>query len=194
MPEVIGFLTADNAEERARITRDISNLVRDGHIVPADSPRYEQLIEQLLPQRVPTPATLDQARRNALARQQLIEETGALTAEEIHTLAGLRGRNPRATASRWASERKIFGIDWHGRILYPAFQLHDGRPRPIIGRVLTELPRQLTGWPLALWWAAPIDALNGGRPLDRLDDESALIAAAQVETADWRFAAGEDTA
>jgi hypothetical protein len=191
MPEVIGLLTADSDEDREHVNGVVADLVREGFVVPADTPAYEQLIDQLLPQRVPTSATVDQARRNALARQQLIEETGALTAEQVHTAAGLRGSNPRATASRWASEDRIFGVGWHGRTLYPAFQFDNGRPRHVIAQVLAELPPQLTGWPLALWWATPADALDGQRPLDRLDNDVALIAAAKTETANWRFAAGD---
>lgn len=194
MSRVIGFLTADDDANVPAATRRILE-VQGVHLHPSDRPLLDELIEQMMPARVPEAATVEQARRNAQARTQLLEEVGALTAADVHRVAGSTAGNPRATASRWAREGRIFGVDWRGRTLYPAFQFDSlGQPRPVIRDVLELLPEALTGWARALWWTTESNALAGSRPLDVLDDLERLRAAAQAERDAWAHAAGEPVA
>lgn len=194
MSRVIGFLTADDDANVPAATRRILE-VEGVQLHPSDRPRFDELVEMLMPARVPSPATVEQARRNAEARTQLLAEVGALTAADVHRISGSAADNPRATASRWAREGRIFGVEWRERVLYPAFQFDSlGQPRPVIREILELLPEALTGWARALWWTAESEALGGSRPLGLLDDPELLRAAAQAEHDAWAHAAGEQTA
>lgn len=137
---------------------------------------------------MPPPAWFAQARRNAEARQAFLDEFGALTSEQIASLAGSQATNRRATAHRWQAEQRIFAVIHHGQALYPGFQFdpETGRPRAAVAEVLGSLPFAMSGWALALWWVTPVDGLDWARPADRLDAAPAeVVDAARLETADW---------
>ena len=150
---------------------------------------FEQLTDAMLPQDVPSPAVVEQARRNAAERVAFLREHGALTAEQVADLAGSQATNRRQTAHRWRTEGAIFAVTWHDQLLFPAFQfdIETGRPRPIIKDALELLPDQLEGWTLALWWTTPT-VVEGEwvTPMGRLDDPDVLLAAARHETAAWK--------
>ena len=55
-------------------------------------------------------------------RQAFVQAHKSQSAEEVANSAGTSARNRAATASRWASEGKIFSIRFQGKSLYPAFQ------------------------------------------------------------------------
>lgn len=81
----------------------------------------------------PAPAALLQARRNAQARKQLLDEFGALKAVEVADLAGSTAENRSATANRWRHEGRIFGVRYQDAVYYPGFQFaDDGQPLPAI--------------------------------------------------------------
>lgn len=122
------------------------------------------------------------AQQSAQARSALVEEFGALTAQEVADQAGSKSHNRSALASRWHSEGRIVAVPWHGRSLYPGFQFRDGRPREVVGRagaVLRE--RGLDGWPLALWFTTPSGWLWDRRPVDMLDQDPEGVLAAAAE-------------
>ena len=151
-------------------------------------PAFEAVVEAVTRRTVPSPAWFSQARRNAEARQAFLDEFGAVTSEQIASLASSHATNRRATAHRWQKERKIFAVNHHGQILYPGFQFdpETGRPKKAIAQVLGALPDALTGWALALWWTTPVDLLDWARPVDRLEATPAdVIRAATTEAADW---------
>jgi hypothetical protein len=141
------------------------------------------LIEQMTPElAVPSEAKVSQARRNAEARTQLLQEFGALTGDQVgeeHSKA----RNRHALAARWRKEGRMFGVPHRRQMLYPAFQFDpgSGELRPVIREVLAALPRdRMSDWEIALWWVAANGWLGGRRPVDVLDDEPhALVAAAE---------------
>jgi hypothetical protein len=147
----------------------------------------EQLVEALTPQHEPpAPAALLQARRNAQARKQLLDEFGALKAVEVADLAGSTAGNRSATANRWRHEGRIFGVRYQDGVYYPGFQFaDDGRPLPAIRDVLAVLiPAGLSPWEIALWFATRTSALDDRRPVDLLvDDPHAVIDAARHEVA-----------
>lgn len=192
MSRVIGFLTADDDADPAATAKRVLGL-GGVHLHSSDLPRFDQLVDALMPSQVPSSATVEQARRNAEERTAFLAEVGALTAEDVHRISGSTADNTRSTASRWSLEGRIFGVEWRDRKLYPAFQFDsDGRPLPVVQEVLGLLPAALVGWARALWWATESAALGWERPLDVIDQPDRLRAAARAEAASWAHAAGED--
>lgn len=119
---------------------------------------------------------------NARERARFVEEFPCYTSREVAELAGHEAANASATATRWKKARRIVGLPWKGSDLYPAFQFREGRPRPIVGRLIETLPERLSPWQIVFWLTSSNSWLGGATPLDRLDDEAALIAAATRES------------
>jgi hypothetical protein len=139
--------------------------------------QLEALLAPMLPAlEVPSEAAVLQARRNAEARAELLQEFGALTGEQIAEERS-RAENRHALAARWRKEGRIFGVDYRGQILYPAFQFHeDLTPRGVVREALTALPRdRMSEWEIALWWTAANRSLAGVRPVDLLDSDPEAI-------------------
>jgi hypothetical protein len=124
-------------------------------------------------------------RDNAAAQAAFLKRWAVLTAEAVAKQADHTSSNRSATASRWKKAGKIFGVRVSGRDAYPSFQFQDGRPRPIIAKVLAALPETMTGWQSAFWFTGPNGWLDGSLPVDRLTDEAALVAAAGHEREAW---------
>jgi hypothetical protein len=119
---------------------------------------------------------------NAKSRAEAVAEFGAFTAAQLAEQRGVDTTNPHATVSRWLHEGRVFAVDsGHGR-LFPAFQFEDGKPRPVIGRILAALDGQLSGWAPLLWFTASNGYLEGARPVDRLGtDPDDVVAAAAYQ-------------
>lgn len=149
---------------------------------------FEAVIDAVTAPEVPPPSWFGQARRNAEARQELLDEFRTLSSEQVADLVGSLASNRRATAHRWQTERRIFSVAHRGQTLYPGFQFDPdaGRPKPAMADVLTSLPERMTGWALALWWTTPVDLLEWARPVDRIDaapDE--VVRVARAEAKEW---------
>ena len=142
----------------------------------------ERIIEAVVPALAnrPPPAFIDQARRNAEARADFIRQFEMLDADQVHEFYGSKARNRSALAARWRSDKKIFAVQFGGRLLYPAFQFDvQGRPRKVISKVLAALGDAVGAWQMALWFVTPNGWLAGDKPVDLLDREpSALLDAA----------------
>ena len=108
-------------------------------------------------------------------RQRFVESVKCLTAEEIATECGHGAKNTSATASRWKEQGKIFAVKFKGKQLYPAFQFEHGQPRPVMQKILEQLPDDPTGWERAYFFATPNGYLRQKRPLDLLDEDSDKI-------------------
>lgn len=187
---------ADVAEVMAAIVAGLAAFAQ-GTPVPAVQPgpaaeqlqpAFDAVLDVVTRPTVPPPAWFSQATRNAEARQAFLDEFGALTSEDIASLAGSQAANRRATAHRWQAERKILAVNHHGQLLFPGFQFdpETGRPKLVVAETLAALPARMTGWALALWWATPIDLLDWSRPVDLLDTAGEdLVRAARAEAADW---------
>ncbi|HEX8481085.1 MAG TPA: hypothetical protein VF650_04200 [Allosphingosinicella sp.] len=119
---------------------------------------------------------------NARERARFVEEFPCYTSREVAELAGHEAVNASATATRWKKARRILGLPWKGGDLYPAFQFREGRPRPILARLIECLPEGMSPWQVAFWLTSSNGWLGGSRPLERLDDEAALLAAAARES------------
>jgi hypothetical protein len=129
---------------------------------------YERLIDAMSPSSIPTPARVLQARWNAEARDRVLRKYGAVDAAEVGRLAGFRSvTNPSMPASRWQAAGKVFSVVHGGRQLFPLFQFgDDGRPLPIIARILQVFGPPGSGWQVAAWLTAPNMHLDGAVPID----------------------------
>lgn len=83
----------------------------------------------------------------------------------------------------------MFYVMWHKKPLFPKYQFDaEGRPRPIIEKILHLLTTYRSSWDIALWCSAANGWLSGRRPEELLETEpaSVLRAAEQdvAETAD----------
>jgi hypothetical protein len=137
---------------------------------------------------VPSPAAVLQARRNAEARTDLLQEFGALRSQEVADFAASRAANRAALANRWRGEGRLVAVPVGDELLYPGFQFTaEGKPKPVIAQTLEELRgiTNITDWQLALWFTSPTGWLGGRRPVDVIDeDPGAVIEAARREAGD----------
>jgi hypothetical protein len=138
----------------------------------------------------PLPAILDQARRNAAARDAFIAECGGLlTSAQVAELAGSGARNASQLAWRLKEEGRIFWVEHRGQTFYPALQFdpQTGKPREVIGELIAVLAPLYSGWSLALWFTAANDWLDGARPHELLADRPTDVleaANAEISTLD----------
>jgi hypothetical protein len=130
----------------------------------------ERLVSAMFTRNTVSPAAAQQARRNAEARQELIDEFGLFDSDQLAEMAGSKAKNRSATASRWLAERRVFAVEHLGHRYFPAFQFGvDSRPRPIVRRILEVFePHGLDGWEIALWFTTASGWLGDQRPVDRL--------------------------
>jgi hypothetical protein len=113
----------------------------------------------------------------------------SVSAPELADLTNSQATNRWARAHDWAKAGKIFSVNDGTNERFPVFQLHDGAPNPVIGRVLGVLRGHLTPWQIAMWLTTPNPEFEGWRtPLDLLDAKpDAVVAAAQREVEDTVF-------
>lgn len=152
-------------------------------LLAAERRRDEGLLEALAPQELPTPARLLQLRRNAAARNRLIEEFGLYTTAELAELRQADTENPSSVPARWLRDLRIFAVPAIGDRRFPGFQFDgSGRPIPSVRDVIQALASTLGGWELALWFTGPNSTLDGSRPIDLLATQPTdVLAAARHE-------------
>lgn len=88
--------------------------------------------------------------KNANLREQYLRHHRLYTSSEIRNLSRLA----TPAAARWKRGRRIFGVPIGRQDRYPAFQFIEGKPRPEIARILSELPIDMSPWQIALWFAS----------------------------------------
>jgi hypothetical protein len=103
------------------------------------------------------------------------------SAKDVRDQAGSNASNKSATAHRWKREGKIFAVKSADGDRFPAFQLKDGRPLPVISDVLKLLREQMTDWQIAFWFTSANPSLQMRRPADCLDERDAVVSAARRE-------------
>lgn len=180
----------DGVSERAAMLESAASMGSVLTVLEEREAAKERMIEALLPKStiLPAPSVL-QARRNAAAREGLLQEFGALSSTEVADLAGSRASNKAALANRWKQEGRIFPVTHHGQTLFPAYQFDGkGQPRPVIAQVLSTLGKQSRDWELALWFLSASGWLGEKRPVDLLESNPAAVAeAARHEIDDLVF-------
>ena len=151
------------AERGARLSEANIEKILDVILSDASRPRGENELE------------ID----NARLRSRYFQETPLLTGAEVRAASGLNPRNKSEPASRWKREGRLFAVRRSGVDHYPAFQFADGAPRPVIKAILTALPKDMTGWQIAMWFASGNGWLDGDEPQERLSDPDAVVEAAR---------------
>lgn len=141
----------------------------------------ELILEALLPANDPMAAVRSKLEQdNAAARASFLQKVPCLSSEDLAEAAGHVARNRSATASRWKADGRIFAVQAKGRDLYPAFQFDDGKPKPVIARIISALPKDLGPWQLAFWFVSSNPWLGRRSPMERLSDGEAVIDAARA--------------
>lgn len=118
---------------------------------------------------------------NLELRDRFVAEVPQLTSAEIGAQAGLKTKNPYATAARWKKNGDIFSVQHRGKEYFPAFQFREGRPHPTIKEALAALPPRLSSWQRAFWFVSTNGWLDDKAPADTLDDPQSVVAAARRE-------------
>ena len=139
----------------------------------------EKLLDVMLADAPRAPVEAQLEIDNAALRAEYLKETLLLTAAEVRAGSGLNPRNKSEPASRWKREGKLFAVRRSGVDLYPAFQLADGDPLPVIKEILAVLPRPMAGWQIAMWFASGNGWLDGAEPQERLSEPDAVVDAAR---------------
>lgn len=139
----------------------------------------EKILEVFLSDRPRAPVETDLDIDNARLRAEYLQETRLLTAAQVRAASGLKPRNNSEPASRWKREGRLFAVRRSGMDLYPAFQFIDGAPHPAVRKILGALPKDMTGWQTAMWFASGNGWLGGDEPQTRLSDAEAVIGAAR---------------
>lgn len=177
---VIGTAASSRARQAAEeaVDRPLRELANAVARVMNQRQAMENLIEQLSPAvAVPSRAAVLQARRNAFARTELLEEFGAVSASDVADLAGSSAANRSALAARWRKEGRIFGVSHHGATLFPLFQFdEEGRPLAVVRDVIEQFrPAAMSDWEIALWFVTRTGWLDDRRPVDLLASEPDLL-------------------
>jgi hypothetical protein len=118
---------------------------------------------------------------NLELRDRFIGEVPQLTSAEIGAQAGLKTKNPYATAARWKKAGEIFSVQHRGKEYFPAFQFREGRPHPTVKKAFAALPPRLSAWQRAFWFVSSNGWLGDKAPAGVLDDPQAVVAAAERE-------------
>lgn len=117
---------------------------------------------------------------NAELRATYLLETKSYTASDIRARSTkAKPKNPSEPASRWKRENRVFAIRHAGSDLFPCFQFADGAPLPVIKKILTKLPEDMTPWQIAFWFASDNGWLDGKAPQNALSDMEGVVNAAE---------------
>jgi small subunit ribosomal protein S3 len=151
--------------------------------------RQRMIASMIPPSTIPLPAQVLQARRNAEAREKLLQEFGALKSTDIGDIAGSKASNRAALAHKWKSDRRVFSVVHGSGTYFPGFQFTpEGQPLRVIADILAVLGHIRSDWELALWFTASNGWLGGQRPVDLLlTSPDRVVDAARREAEDRVF-------
>lgn len=135
---------------------------------------FDEVVGALLRSLAPPPsdAEMKMAARVAQARAGMLREFGYLTRDQL--AAASSAKVPTAMVDNWRKRGKVFSVplpDAGPRTaeVYLGFQFQEGRPLPVIGRVIAAFEGRRSGWSLAHWFVGGNGMLEGGaRPVDLL--------------------------
>ena len=175
---LVGDTTEGIAQRIARVVELLPQVTARRNEQLSDA-NIEKMLDVFLSDTPRPPVETELDIDNARLRADYLRETPHLTAPQVHAASGLDPRNRSEPASRWKREGRLFAVRRSGIDLYPAFQFEDGAPRPVIKKILAALPKDMTGWQIAMWFASGNGWLGGDEPQERLTDSNAVIDAAQ---------------
>ena len=159
--EMISRLASLVAADRRQLTED----------------NIELLIRSLAPHAARSTVGAGLELDNARLRAAYLREVPTRSAAEVREASGLSPKNASEPASRWKREGRVFAVRHGSRDLFPAFQFADGYPRPVIKRILQEMPPTATDWQIAVWFASGSGWLEGAEPRHRLDAPDEVLEA-----------------
>lgn len=136
----------------------------------------------------PTPQSSSEeaARRWAERKETMLRDNGAATAAELAEITGSKATNRASRANEWRAGGRIFGVNDGRQLVYPLFQIKEGRPRKVVAEVLARLRPKMTDWEIFAWFTAPdMWSCRGRAPKDLLDENpDAVIEAARHAVAE----------
>ena len=141
--------------------------------------RIDAMVEDLLKDEEYADIDLEIERDNAELRATYLRTTKLYTAKDIREQVAKKPKNPSEPSSRWKREGRVFAIQHDGKDMFPAFQFADGKPLPIIKKILDVLPDYLSPWQTAFWFESGNGWLGGKTPRECLKNESKVIDAAE---------------
>ena len=140
---------------------------RDGRVgVEPFAGRRQDTIPTPLPKKADVYLRI--ARKNAEMRATYLQTTELYTPEDI-----------QGPSAKWKHEGRVFAVHDGEKDLFPAFQFADGKPLPVIKKILEVLPDYLSPWQTAFWFESGNGWLGGKTPRECLKNESKVIDAAE---------------
>ena len=130
--------------------------------------RIDAMVKEILKDEECADIDLEIERDNAELRATYLQTTDLYTPEDI-----------QGPSTKWKREGRIFAIHDGEKDLFPAFQFADGKPLPIIKKILEALPEDMSPWQTAFWFESGNGWLDGEVPQECLKNESDLIDAAE---------------
>ena len=128
---------------------------------------------------VKIPFEFEMAIRNARRRAEYVARTKLLTTEDVCGQSGFKNTNKSPSASQWKKAGKIFSLHWANNDLYPEFQFKNGKPRPVIKKILEKVADEFSPWQIAFWFESGNGWLGGDEPQDCLDNFNEVVWAAE---------------
>jgi len=191
-PELIGrgtvLVVAAPEDLRQPLVTLLQELVTAGRI--GRYRRMERLVEMLSPKLdVPPPKLVDHARNEAVFRQRVMRDFGALRPADLAEKTGSTAANKSQLAYRWRRGNKIFAVPHSGASWFLSFQFgEDGHPLPVVADVLEAL-QGWDPWAIAHWFVTANGLLQDRPPVEFLDsDPDAVRQAAARDGSDPKLA------
>ena len=130
--------------------------------------RIDAMVKEILKDEECADIDLEIERDNAELRATYLRTTELYTPEDIQGLS-----------TKWKREGRVFAIQDGEKDLFPTFQFADGKPLPVIKKILEVLPDYLSPWQTAFWFESGNGWLGGKTPRECLKNESKVIDAAE---------------
>ena len=140
--------------------------------------RIETLVDLYLQGEALAQVDEDLERDNAQLRARYLQSVPCLSAADVRSMLSNPPNNTSEPTSRWKRQAKIFAIPRGNSDRFPAFQFSHGQPLPAIRKILAALPKTITPWQTALWFASGNGWLGGVSPQDFLVNVDDVVTAA----------------
>ena len=143
----------------------------------------DKLVEAALDLVPSKPAELRLQDAVARFRSKFLQSEPCYVSADLHRLSGSTGRNLSQVAARMKAKGQVFAVRQGEKDLFPAFQFNaQGKPLPIVAKILEALPDRMTPWDIAGWFVRRNMDLGGVAPRELLADEDPRLvdAAAQA--------------
>lgn len=147
----------------------------------------ESVLSHLPEEIEPSPQIARSVQASENRWRRMAREFPMLDSSQVASLLGISATN-RNKASQLAKQGKILGVVRGNRTLYPSFEfdLEAGKVRPVVAEVVKTAGDRWAAESLLQWFCAPNGFLDGRRPVDVIEDEQTLVAAAHKSLAqEW---------